>query len=236
MSTKMMFSQHSAAIKRTSSLAFMLLLALFCFASAPDSLSSVAFESYVQGEFDSEGAISLKNNTRQQIHNVSFRLTYLDMKDKPLDYKDYTVNVEIEPGMTKQVSIPGYQADRSFAYYLSCQSYTEDSKKFKVQYKLLGYNQKAKAPVEKSSYKSDPDVEPIVHTLLWLSKFFVIACVFMLIVGILLFVLVGVEAKRLNREVAPWVLISFFISPIVSLIILLILGKSRDKLGYGDEL
>lgn len=231
-----MFLRQTSSIKRISSLVFMILLALSCFASASDSLSSVAFESYVQGEFDSEGAISLKNNTRQQIHNVSFRLTYLDMKDKPLDYKDYTVDVEIDPGMTKQVSIPGFQSDRKFAYYKSSETYTTDSKKFKVQYKLLGYNKKAKASIAESSYKSDPDVEPIVKALLWVSKFFVVACVFMLIVGILLFVLVGVEAKRLNREATPWVLISFFITPIVSLIILLILGKSRDKLGYGDEL
>lgn len=236
MSTNIMFFKKTFAVKRISSLAFMFLLALSCFASAPDSLNSVAFKSYVQGEHDREGAISLKNNTRQQIHNVNFRLTYLDMKDMPLDYKDYAVDVEIDPGMTKQVSIPGFQSDRNFAYYKSSETFTEDSKKFKVHYKLLGFNKKAKTPVAESSFKSDPDVEPIVNALLWVSKFFVVACVFMLIVGILLFVLVGVEAKRLNREATPWVLISFFITPIVSLIILLILGKGRDKLGYGDEL
>ncbi len=228
--------QLSSIIKRVASLATMVLLAVFSFAASSDSLSAVAFESYVQGEYDSEAAISLKNNTRQQIHSVSFRLTYFNMADKPLDYKDYTVDVEIEPGLTKQVSIPAYQHERQYSYYQSSRSYTEYSKKFKVQYKLLGYNQKAKTEVAESHDEADDDMTVVLQIFSWIAKSFGLVCLFMLIVSVLLFILVGVEAKRLNRAVTPWVLISFFITPIVSLILLLIVGESRDPRRHDGEL
>lgn len=60
-----------------------------------DFNDAVSMVSYEQRWLDYNGTIALKNNTDTDIHNVNFIITYLDMSGQPLDYEEYTVEVDI---------------------------------------------------------------------------------------------------------------------------------------------
>ena len=51
--------------------------------------NDITMVSYEQGWLDSRGTLALKNNTNEEIHNVSFQITYLDMSGNPLDYEEF---------------------------------------------------------------------------------------------------------------------------------------------------
>ena len=68
--------------------------------------SDISFVSYEQGWLDSKGTLALKNNTTEEIRNVKFLITYLDMSGNELDYEEYERRVTIAPGMTKKLDIP----------------------------------------------------------------------------------------------------------------------------------
>lgn len=217
--------QATILLGRILTLSVVSLCAIASFASAADSLNAVTFVSYVQQMLDTHGTIALKNNTQEQIHNVSFRITYKDMSDRQLDYRDYFEEVEIEPGLTKQIDIPGYETDRQFSYAGSSESYAEANKKFKIQFKLLGYNKKVDKLVNADQDMDyDPTAEKYVHSI---GKYTLLTLLFLLLFSVGLFVLVAVVARRERRDALPWVLISLFITPIVSLIVLAIIGKSK---------
>lgn len=50
---------------------------------------------------------------------------------------------------------------------------------------------------------------------------------FILIINVGLFVLVAMMAKHRHREVALWLILSFFISPFIVIIILLCIGEDE---------
>ena len=50
-----------------------------------DGNNAVTLVSYEQNWSDLYGTLALKNNTSETIHSVSFKITYLDMKDTPID-------------------------------------------------------------------------------------------------------------------------------------------------------
>ena len=89
----------------------MLTISLSMSATSTDTLNAVTMVSYEQRWLDSEGTLALKNNTNEDIFNVKYRITYLDMKGNPLDYEEYTSDIDVAPGMTKCVfrSIPVHQ-------------------------------------------------------------------------------------------------------------------------------
>ena len=103
------------------------------------STPAVSMVSYEQGAFDNEGILALKNNTNETIQNISFTITYLDMKGTPLDYEDFFLNVDIEPGMTKKVNITAYEHARNYHYYQTPDKGSGHSA-FKIRYKLKDYN------------------------------------------------------------------------------------------------
>lgn len=218
--------QTTILLGRILILSVVSLWAIGSFASAGDSLNAITFVSYVQQSLDTVGTIALKNNTQEQIHNVSFRITYKDMSDRQLDYRDYFEEVEIEPGLTKQIDIPGYETDRQFSYAGSSESFVDNNKKFKIQFKLLSYNKKvAKA----ANADQDEDYDSTAENyILSIGKYTLLILLFSLLFGIVLFVLVAVVAKRERRDAVPWVLVSLFITPIVTLIVLAIIGKSKS--------
>lgn len=80
----------------------MLTISLSMSATSKDTLNAVSMVSYEQGWLDSEGTLALKNNTNEDISNVTYRITYLDMKGNPLDYEEYTSEIDVAPGMTKK--------------------------------------------------------------------------------------------------------------------------------------
>lgn len=50
---------------------------------------------YEQGWMDTNGALSLKNNTGVEVKNVVFLITYLDMSGNELDYEEFNKSVSI---------------------------------------------------------------------------------------------------------------------------------------------
>ena len=71
--------------------ALLLALLLCCPLMAADGQGTVDMVSYEQSAVDRKATISLKNNTGETVHNVAFRLTYLDMDRTALDYRDFVV-------------------------------------------------------------------------------------------------------------------------------------------------
>ena len=69
--------------------------------------------SYEQGWLDSEGTLALKNNSSEEVKNVVFLITYLDMSGNELDHEEFSRRVSIASGMTKKVDIPAYEHDRN---------------------------------------------------------------------------------------------------------------------------
>lgn len=202
----------------------MLITSLSVSATSKDTLNAVTMVSYEQSWIDSEGTLALKNNTNEDIHSVTYRITYLNMKGIALDYRDFTSKIEIAPGMTKKVNIDAYEHGRHYSYYLSEESY-DNSKKFKIKFELKGYN-------TSSADKTLENLNSIESYILIPVVIFVALLGLGLSVG--LYVLVAVMANKRNRNVALWVLISIIATPLLAIIILLCIGKDYSQV-YPEE-
>lgn len=190
----------------------MLTISLSMSATSKDTLNAVSMVSYEQGWLDSKGTLALKNNTYEDISNVTYRITYLDMKGNPLDYEEYTSEIDVAPGMTKKVDIPAYEHEREYSYYTSEASLVHPHR-FKIKFEVKAYN--------------TPDVENS-GIFLWVAIFGLLA----LGAYVGLYVLVAVMANRRNRNAALWVLVSIFATPLLAIILLLCLGKQYNP--YDD--
>lgn len=201
-------------------------IALFCitlfptsFAATKDFENDITMVSYEQTWSDREGTIALKNNTSEEIKNVVFLLTYLDMSGTELDYKEFSKEITIAPGMTRKLDVEAYEYDRHYHYYKSEGLY--DNTSFKVIFQLKDYN---------------VDSKEITKTKDTIGSYELFIIFFLPILGIFigLFILVGVLAKKRNRNVALWVLLAIIVTPLFSIIILLCIGnkerRSMDKI------
>lgn len=212
---------------------FALLIATTVSAVTQDSLNAVTMVDYEQGWSDSEGTLSLKNNTDIPIHNLSFQITYLDMNGKELDYQDFDIKEDIAPGMAKKIDIPGYEWDRNYSYYKS-EAHPVQPHRFNIKFILTGYNNQEETQdslaqgatgVDFTSHDSSPSW--FIGGLLGILFLFFVVGIY---VGF--YVLVAVMAQRRRRNAALWVLVSLFATPLLAIIILLCIGKS-DR--YEDE-
>lgn len=209
----------------------MLLVALSVHATSKDTVNALRMVSYEQTWLDRQGTLALKNNTKQTIYNVRYRLTYFDMKGNPMDYKDFYTEIEIAPGMTKKVNVKGYECDRNYSYYLS-EACSSHPKKFKISYETLAYNQAEESCVQlntdalltKESPISEMDDEPTYLN----SVVMVIIMLFVLAGYVGFYVLVAIMAQRRNRSAALWLLLSFIATPILVILILLVIGKAPE--------
>ena len=94
-------------MKKLLSSLFLGLIFLPQASAAPvDSTNAVTLESYEQSWLDYEATLALKNNTSEEIRNVTFLITYLDMSGKELDYEEFFKKINILPGKTKKLDIP----------------------------------------------------------------------------------------------------------------------------------
>ncbi len=208
------------------------LLSLTIFAADKNS-QAVSMVSYEQGWSDSEGTIALKNNTTTDIHNVKFIITYLNMSGEQLDYEEFFVNVDIAPGKTKKVDIPAYEHDRYYSYYKS-EAISGNSHKFKIRYELKEYNtqnpnEHITEPKFLGEYDEDLDVANHQQGNEWM--YILLAIVIGLIaigISVGLYVLVAVMAKKRNRNVVLWVLLSLIGTPLLVIIILACIGSADD--------
>ena len=219
---------------------FSLFLTLSVLAISKDSLHAVTMVSFEQRAADDEGTLALRNNTGEDIKDVSFRIEYLDMAEKPLDYKDFTKKISIAPGMTKKVNIPAYEQRRNYHYYKSKDELSETigSPAFKIVFKLKGYNAPAiKNPAGKSTAEEDRNSITLSDTESEIMGTTVAVIGIIFIVGIYFgwYVLVAVMAKHRNRNAALWVLLSLIGTPLLMMIILLCIGKNESASARYDS-
>ena len=186
---------------------------------------AVTMENFEQRWLDHESTIALKNNTNETIHNVSYRITYLDMNGKALDYSDYTSTIDIEPGMVKKTDIPAYEHERFYQYYKNAEKY-DDHPKFKVAFELKDYNFEDDQQ-EDVEYGRGECLSPLAIIIP-----IILLAIFLFAIAIGLYVLAGIMAKRRHRSVALWVIISILTTPILAIIILLCVGDSDEYNHY----
>ncbi len=201
----------------------MLTISLSMSATSKDTLNAVTMVSYEQGWLDSEGTLALKNNTNEDIFNVTYRITYLDMNGNPLDYEEYTSEIDVAPGMTKKVNIPAYERERGYSYYNSETSLTRPHR-FKIKFEVQAYNTPdAENDLQDYGSSQKSDVHNDISIIICLI---VVLLAFGAYVG--LYVLVAVMANRRNRNAALWVLVSIFATPLLAIILLLCLGNQYN--------
>ena len=220
--------------KKILSTLFSLLVTISAYAVNSNDITMVSYE---QSWLDSRGTLALKNNTSEEIHNVSFQITYLDMSGNPLDYEEFTKQISIAPGMTKKIDIPAYEHDRNYHYYKS-ENMPSGSPAFKIKFELKDYNAELEEiddADDYSIYDNDDDSRYSLSkndSLYMIIGLVVVLFVIGLSVG--LYVLVAVMAKRRNRSVVLWVLLSIVASPLLIIVILLVVGDDNKHIDNFD--
>ena len=225
-------------VKRRISIALLSLsLSMVVFATKKDLEKDIIMVSYEQGWLDIYGTLALKNNSNEEIRNVVFMITYLDMSGKEMDYEEFTKDVTIAPGMTKKLDIPAYEHSRNYHYYKSEGSISGSSPSFKIEFKIKDYNIGNETadtvptnPVYKHDYQQSGNnigASEIVNILMFLL------CIS---VTIGLYVFVFFMARDRNRNVVVWVLLSFVTTPLLMVFILLIVGKDNRNIDHHERI
>ena len=213
-------------------------LALTAYAVDKDLEKDITMVSYEQGWLDSEGTLALKNNSSEEVKNVVFLITYLDMSGNELDYEEFSRRVSIAPGMTKKVDIPAYEHDRNYHYFKS-ENMPGGSPSFKIKFQLKDYNIEEEVaeesiddnPLSTYSYDRSSENEGLYMIIA------IVGLLFFIGITIGLYVLVAVMAQKRNRSVVVWVLLSLIATPLLMIIILLAIGKNENYIEnhYGRE-
>ncbi len=179
------------------------------------AIDDVSMEAYDQ-PYGERASISLKNNTNEPIRNVSFLLNYLDAKGNPISYEEFSIKIDIAPGKTKMIKISG---PGSYDFYsIGSKGYHGDAKGYRVTYELQRYN------LETNEENTD-NVESIPSLIT--PTFSIYESIFFILFFIGIFVLVGAMAKRRNRNPLLWVFLSMIFTPILIILLLAIIGRSK---------
>lgn len=211
--------------KRISIALLSILFSVVAFAAEKNLDKDITMVSYEQGWLDSSGTLALKNNTSEEVKNIVFLITYLDMSDNELDYEEFSSRVSIAPGMTKKIDIPAYEHERWYHYYKSEGSESKENTAFKIKFKLKDYNVEEaaefidKVPFGRYDYERSSGYEGLYLIIAIVPVLFIIGG---------LYVLVAVMAQKRNRSVVVWILLSLLATPLLMIIILLVIGKNEN--------
>jgi hypothetical protein len=110
--------------------------------SVTHDVGAITLASYNHDWVQSEARVSLKNNTRHIVTQVTGRMIYYDMNGNMMDYQDFTKSVTIEPNMVKNFSLRGYGYSEGYAYYKSDVKMSMPNRKYKVKFELKSYKTK----------------------------------------------------------------------------------------------
>lgn len=203
------------ATRRLTIALLSIFLSVVAFAANKDLEKDITMVSYEQGWLDSEGTLALKNNSNEEVKNVVFLITYLDMSGNELDYEEFTRRVSIAPGMTKKLDIPAYEHDRWYHYYKSKGAAGKANTSFKIKFQLKDYN------VEEEVVRESNDDNPFStydydrssgNEGLYMIVF-IVGLLFVIGITVGLHVLVAVMAQKRNRSVVVWILLSLLATP-----------------------
>ena len=217
-----------------------IVLTLFVALTVPAVNSNdISFVSYEQGWLDSKGTLALKNNTTEEIYNVKFLITYLDMSGKELDYEEYERRITIAPGMTKKLDIPAYEHSRNYHYYKS-ENMPGGSPSFKIKFELKDYNMVQSEANEDDDYSvlDDYNYKDKDYGSEYSATYMIIAIIavlFFIGISVGLYVLVAIMAQKRHRSVVLWVLLSIIASPLLIIIILLVVGNDNKYIDNFDN-
>lgn len=228
-------------------------LLMSAFAAKKNLEKDITMVSYEQSWLDSKGTLALKNNTNEEVKNVSFMITYLDMSGNELDYEEFYKSVSIKPGKTRKLNIPAYEHERQYHYYKTKDEFGNPA--FKIKFQLKDYNHVKEEEAEmvlelpevgSPSYSDAMPVtvesedvysnrgirdqrEELSKDDSFYDKLEVFIFLLIIVVLISIYVVVGYMAKERNRNVGLCILLSIFTSPILVAIILLCIGKDEKK-------
>lgn len=198
---------------------------------------AVTMVSYEQRWIDNRGTLALKNNTDEEIHNLRFQITYLDMSGNYIDYKDFEKDISIAPGMTRKLDIPSYEYERGYHYYKS-ENKPGGSPAFKIKFTLKDYNFEEDEVEDVDDYNSYYSNRRVDRSDSWEGYYVIIAIFALLIfigISVGLYVLVAVMAKDRNRSVVVWILLSLLATPLLMIIILLVVGKNENYINHNYD-
>ena len=223
--------------KRLTLVFLALLFFMSLFAESSKNVPAVTMVSYEQSWLDTEGTLALRNNLNEDIHNVVFQIIYLDMSDTPLDYEEFSKKVDIAPGMTKKIDNPAYEYARHYHYYKTKDEFHNPA--FKIKFKLKSYNEREVVDVpavedtgelneEADDLKVGEGLSDILALGTGLVAWGFLIVFFVIAISVGLYVLVAVMAQRRNRSVVAWILISLIATPLLSIVLLLFIGKDRN--------
>ena len=200
-----------------------------CIAGTDEAVTMVSYE---QRWIDTRGTLALKNNTEEEIRNLRFQITYLDMSGNPIDYKDFEKEISIAPGMTKKLDIPSYEYDRSYHYYKS-ENRPGGSPAFKIKFTLKDYE--VEEIDDYTSYYSNRRTETSDFGEGYYIIIAILALLLFIGISVGLYVLVAVMAKDRKRSVVVWLLLSLLATPLLMIIILLVVGKNENYINQNFD-
>lgn len=218
--------------KRLSIALLSIFISVVAFAANKDLEKDITMVAYEQSWLDDEGTLALKNNLNDEVNNVVFLITYLDMAGNELDYEVFSKNVNIAPGMTKKLNIPAYEHHRSYYYYKSKGSYSDESNKsFKIKFQLKDYKvgkNVVEESVDDNSLNSYDYDNPSGNGGGILTITVLVGIYFFIGITAGLYVLVAAMAQKRNRNVCAWVFMSIILTPLLMIIILMVIGKNEN--------
>lgn len=216
--------------KRISIALLSIFISVVAFAANKDLGKDITMVSYEQSWLDSKATLALKNNSSEEVKNVVFLITYLDMSDNELDYEEFTIRVSIAPGMTKKLDIPAYEHDRWYHYYKSEGAAGKANTSFKIKFQLKDYNVKEEVVEESINPLCTYDYDRSSGNKGLYMIIAIVGVLFVIGITVGLYVLVAVMAQKRNRSVVVWVLLSLLATPLLMIIILLAIGKNENYL------
>ena len=207
-------------MKKIFSTLVLAMMAMVVFAANKNLENDITMVSYEQRWLDNEGTLALKNNTKEEVRNVTFIITYLDMDDNEMDYQEFQEDMTIAPGMTKKIDIPAYEHERLYHYYKTNDDFS-DHPAFKIKFQLKDYNTEG---VAEDSFLGN-DVGRC--DMSYVAILFIVGVLVFIGIAIGMYVLVAVMAQKRHRNVVLWILLSILVSPLIIAIILLAIGNSE---------
>ena len=215
--------------KRISIALLSIFISVVAFAANKDLENDITMVSYEQSWLDSKATLALKNNSSEEVKNVLFLIIYLDMSGNELDYEEFTRRVSIAPGMTRKLDIPAYEHDRNYHYYKS-ENMPGGSPSFKIKFKLKDYNvedEVVEESIDDNPFSTYDDDRSSGNEGRYVS---IIASLLFISINIGLYVLVAVMAQKRNRNVVVWVLLSVFVTPLLTIFTLLVIGDNKNNI------